>query len=142
MENATKALLIAAAVLVAILIISLGIGIFNMASEQVNNAGDLSEYEIQKFNEKFTKYEGESRSGSDVNALLDTVFNHNNAQEDATTCVEVKYQPKTGSETVKIDDINSISTSPEKVSTGKRYKVTASYSTVTKLITSIKVEEK
>ena len=44
MENATKALMIAAAVIVAILIISLGIGIFNMASEQVDNAGDLSEY--------------------------------------------------------------------------------------------------
>ena len=70
MENATKALLIAAAVLVAILIISLGIGIFNMASEQVYNAGDLSEYQIQQFNEKFTKYEGENKSGSEVNAML------------------------------------------------------------------------
>ena len=135
MENATKALLIAAAVLVAILIISLGIGIFNMASEQVNNAGDLSEYEIQKFNEKFTKYEGESRSGSDVNALLDTVFNHNNAQEDATTCVSV-----TGAATV--DASNTLSTSPTKVSTGKRYSVSATYSTTTKLITSITVTEK
>ena len=56
MENATKALLIAAAVLVAILIISLGIGIFNMSSEQIDNAGDLTEYQVQTFNDKFRKY--------------------------------------------------------------------------------------
>ena len=45
MENATKALLIAAAVLIAILIISLGIVVYNKASEAVTGAGDLSEYE-------------------------------------------------------------------------------------------------
>ena len=54
MENATKALLIAAAVLVAILIISLGLVVYNMASETVDNAGNLDEYQIQQFNEKFT----------------------------------------------------------------------------------------
>ena len=91
MENATKALLIAAAVLVAILIISLGIGIFNMASEQVNNAGDLSEYEIQKFNEKFTQYEGTSVSASDVNALIKTAFNHNLSEEDPSRRVRVGF---------------------------------------------------
>ena len=135
MENATKALLIAAAVLVAILIISLGIGIFNMASEQVNNAGDLSEYEVHKFNEKFRKYEGTTVTGSDVNALLDTVFTHNNAQEDTSTCVEV-----TGDATV--DDSNALSTSPTKVSTGVRYTVKATYNTTTKLIESIEVKKK
>ena len=37
MENATKALLIAAAILVAILIISLGLVVYNMAAETVQN---------------------------------------------------------------------------------------------------------
>ena len=53
MENATKALLIAAAVLVAILVISLGIIIYQRASETVTGAGDLSEYQIQQVNEKY-----------------------------------------------------------------------------------------
>ena len=66
MENATKALMIAAAVIVVLLIIGLGIGVFNMASEQVDNAGDLSEYQIEQFNAKFRKYEGTNVSGSDV----------------------------------------------------------------------------
>ena len=55
MENATKALLIAAAVLVAILIISLGLVVYNMAAETVNNSANLSEYEIQSFNEKLNE---------------------------------------------------------------------------------------
>ena len=90
MENATKALLIAAAVLIAILLISLGVGVFNSASEQMESA-DLSEYQIQQFNDKFKKYENTSVSGSDVNALLDTVFNHNMAQEEAATRVAIEW---------------------------------------------------
>ena len=134
MENATKALLIAAAVLVVILIISLGIGIFNMASEQVDNAGDLSEYQIQQHNDKFRNYEGTSVSGSDVNALLTTVFNHNNAQADTSTCVAV-----TGAATIAAS--NTLSTSPTRVSTGARFSVVAAYNTTTKLINSITITQ-
>ena len=132
MENATKALMIAAAVIVVLLIIGLGIGVFNMASEQVDNAGDLSEYQIEQFNAKFRKYEGTNVSGSDVNALLTTVFNHNNTQPDTSTCVAV-----TGSSTIAAS--NALTTSPTRVSTGSRYSVTLTYSTATKLVTSIAI---
>ena len=73
MENATKALLIAAAVLIAILLISLGVGVFNKASEQMEDA-DLSEYNTQKFNEKFTQYAGANVSGADVNGLIESIL--------------------------------------------------------------------
>ena len=74
MENATKALLIAAAVLVAILIISLGLAVYNKASNATDSA-DLSSTEIQAQNEKFLRYEGTNKRGSEVNALLETVLN-------------------------------------------------------------------
>ena len=77
MENATKALLIAAAVLVAILIISLGLVVYNMAAETVNNSANLSQQEIQTFNEQFTQYQGDNVRGSNVNALLKTALNNN-----------------------------------------------------------------
>lgn len=134
MENATKALLIAAAVLVAILIISLGLVVYNMASETVDNAGNLDEYQIQQFNEKFKKYEGTSVSGSDVNALINTVFNHNLAQEDETTRVSV-----TVDENEVIDANDTPTTSPSKVSTGGRYTVECTYDANTKLITTITI---
>ena len=46
MENATKALLIAAAILIAILIISLGIVVFNVAAETVQGV-NMSDQEME-----------------------------------------------------------------------------------------------
>ena len=132
MENATKALMIAAAVIVVLLVIGLGIGVFNMANEQIDNAGDLNEYQVEQINSKFRKYEGNNVSGSDVNALLTTVFNHNNAQPDTSTCVSVS-----GSSTIAAS--NKLSSSPTRVSTGSRYSVTLTYSTTNKLVTSITI---
>lgn len=113
MENATKALMIAAAVLVAILVISLGIGIFNNASEQANS-GNLDEYEVKAFNDKFLKYAGTDKKGSEVNALITTVFNHNMAQEEDAYKVSIS-----GEVTVGIND----TTAPSKVATGQTYSV-------------------
>lgn len=76
MENATKALLIAAAVLVAILIISFGLVIYNKSTTATDSA-DLTATQIQAQNEKFAKYEGENQRGSVVNALLQTVLTNN-----------------------------------------------------------------
>lgn len=137
MENATKALLIAAAVLVAVLIITLGIVVYTRAAETVEGAGDLSEYQIQQFNEKFRKYEGTSVSGSDVNALLQTVFNHNLKQEDSTTCVKVTYV--VGTENKTLENKNDLTASPATVALGSRYTVKCTYDSKSKLITSINV---
>lgn len=76
MENATKALLIAAAVLIAILIISLGLVVYNNSANTVNQA-NLSSQEIQAQNEKFTRYNGTNKRGSEVNSLLQTALNYN-----------------------------------------------------------------
>jgi len=81
MENATKALLIAAAVLVAILIISLGLVVYNMAEETVKNNSSLSAQEIQAFNDQFTQYAGENVRGTRVNSLLKTALNNNITQQ-------------------------------------------------------------
>lgn len=118
MENATKALLIAAAVIVAILLIALGMGVFTTASEQVEGAGDMTEYQIQQHNGKFDKYLGDSQTGANVNAMLTAVFNHNLSQEQKVTVVNDTKSVLTGTETSPAD----------KVSTGNKYAVTAEYS--------------
>lgn len=133
MENATKALLIAAAVLIAVLIISLGVIVYNKASEAVTGAGDLSEYQTQQFNEKFTKYQSENATGADVNAMLTTVFNHNNSQPGTETCVEVKGA-------AIVAKSNEITSTPTKVSTGARYKIVCNVDPKSKLVSSIEVE--
>ena len=72
MENASKALIIAGAILLAILLISLGIMIFNQAQGTVNNSG-MTQAEITAFNNKFIKYEG-TQKGSVVKSLINEVL--------------------------------------------------------------------
>ena len=90
MENVTKALLIAAATLLAILLISLGIFVYNKAANQTNQV-NLNGLQIQQFNEQFLRYAGENVSGADVNIMLKSVLNHNITQEDDSTTVEVYH---------------------------------------------------
>ena len=79
MENASKALLIAATVLVVILIIAFGMQIMNSSSgttEQVSST--MSSSEAQAFNSQFTGYRG-TQKGSAVRNLLIAVAQSNTA---------------------------------------------------------------
>ena len=69
MENASKALIIAGAILLSILLISLGIMIFNQAQDATKNSG-MSQAQVSTFNNKFSKYEGKKISGSEVRGLI------------------------------------------------------------------------
>jgi len=62
MENASKAIIISGAVLIAILLISLGIALINSTSGVRKTAEDAPEtVAIQTYNQKFEKYIGEQR---------------------------------------------------------------------------------
>ena len=95
MENASKALIIAGAILLAILLISLGIMIFTQAQDTVSGSG-MTEAEVTAFNQKFTKYEGTFK-GSMVKSLIQEV-NANNSN-DANTEKIVKLVSASGSDT-------------------------------------------
>ena len=136
MENATKALLIAAAILVAILIISLGLVVYNMAAETVQGV-TLSDTEIQAHNDKFLRYEGEAQRGSQVNAMLQTVLSSNMNETDEGKKVTV-YN---GSGTASVLLGTSSTTSPNRVDTGKSFHVWVVYDTDSRLITEIHVDE-
>ena len=79
MENASKALIIAGAILLAILLISLGIMIFNQAQSAINGSG-MSDAQLSAFNQKFTKYNGKQK-GSEIRALVQEVMSNNNGDE-------------------------------------------------------------
>ena len=89
MENASKALIIAGAILLSILLISLGIMIFNQAQDTINNSG-MSQAEKTAFNQKFTKYEG-NRKGSEVRSLVQEVIASNSDEnnQDANTGIRM-----------------------------------------------------
>ena len=134
MENATKALLIAAAVLVAILIISLGLVIYNMAAETVQSV-DLSQQEVQAQNEQFVRYLGDSQRGNQVNGLLSQVLTNNVTQTDAGRKVTVYY-----GDTTCVYLASAATSSAKKVDTGKTYTVTDIRDTKTGLITGILIK--
>lgn len=80
MENASKALIIAGAILLSILIIGLGMAIYQQASGAIGNA-NMDPKKIQAYNSEFASYEG-TKSGTQVRALLDIIRSHNLANTD------------------------------------------------------------
>ena len=71
MENASKALIIAGAILISLLIISLGILIYNQATGAAGDDG-MTKAEIATFNNDYIKYEGVQK-GSVVKDLIQKV---------------------------------------------------------------------
>ena len=75
MENASKALIIAGAIILAVLIIILGMYFYNQAAG-VGKSVNMTEYEIQSYNSKFINYEGKV-SGTKARELCDVIKQHN-----------------------------------------------------------------
>lgn len=104
MENASKALIIAGAILLAILLISLGILIFNQAQDTVNNSG-MSQAEITSFNNKFLKYEGNLREGSVAKSLVSEVLTSNSDSNNSNRKITIKLgnTPITSTSSIKVN---------------------------------------
>ena len=74
MENASKALIIAGAILVSILIISIGVVIVNLINPVTDEVGEMgTSTSVQIFNSKFTNFEGEGKKGAEVKSLVSLV---------------------------------------------------------------------
>lgn len=94
MENATKALIIAGAVLISILLISVGIMVFNAANEPIGQAQTSSEQQAaQMFNESFTSYLGTKVSAQQAKGVISAV-QASNAKNDAEHQVELSGKTK------------------------------------------------
>ena len=101
MENASKALIIAGAILLAILLISLGIIVFTQAQDTISSSG-MSQAEVQTFNNQFLKYEG-SQKGTLVKSMVQEVLAVNANGSGFNVTIK-----KGGSDTETITDTASI----------------------------------
>lgn len=78
MENASKALLIAASVLIVILLIAFGMKIFTTSSKPVDNVeGAINSTEIATFNSKFLSYAGTNKTAAQVKSLANVIIASN-----------------------------------------------------------------
>ena len=91
MENASKALIIAGAILLAILIIGLGMFVYQQASGAMDGIGMDSE-KVSAYNSAFLQYEG-TVSGTEAKALYSLIRNHNNSDgvDDVSLQIELTF---------------------------------------------------
>ena len=93
MENASKALIIAGAILISIVIITLGVMIVNNVRNTISENSNLSAQEIASYNAEFEAYEGTYRTCSQVKALVNAVNAHNNVNStDASKVIFLTYK--------------------------------------------------
>jgi len=89
LENASKALIIAGAILLAILIIGLGVYIYRQAAGVIDT-GTMDQLVVSQFNAQFEPYLGNNVSGSNVKQLIKIIKASNRAKEDLTVTFIVK----------------------------------------------------
>ena len=143
MENASKALIIAGAILLSILIIGIGMFIYQQATEAIEGA-NMSSEQIAAYNAEFLNYVG-TQSGTSVRALCDRIRNHNSAnQEDTSRQIGIVYgsngkakEQSSIDEQILSADVNAVK---NEMRSGKRYVVTFTEST-SGLIISATIED-
>lgn len=150
MENASKALLIAGAILICILLIAIGMYIYNSAQGTIQTAaGQMGQQDKEMYNSMIKKYVGNSKKGSDVKQMIEDVISQNsqyvnesgkfisihalNISGFATTTDPLEsvgkaanvYEDKTGDNTqANIDNARTeYRKLKQKISAGRNYKV-------------------
>ena len=94
MENASKALIIAGAILIAILLISVGLVVFNSTKGVTDQAGELGRtMTAEVFNSQFTQYFGDRVRGSTVRELINRINSYNASHTDLNDNINVTYSP-------------------------------------------------
>ena len=143
MENASKALIIAGAILLSILIIGLGMFIYNQAAGVMGDA-NLDPQKIQSYNSPFEQYEG-TKSGTQVRALLDSIRQHNLANTDDPSlnidviegsAADKDTAPEEKIETKKVNDVKA------KIKAGKTYTVDFGYDKNSGFIIAVGIQNK
>ena len=155
MENATKGLMIAGAILIAIVLIGIGVFLVSQAQNWITRGGDqFSQMEKDAFNSTFVQYEGR-RMGSEVKNLLTSVNSNNMTAETDGLLTEkgITVRFASGLKTVgnvSLSDIivedgteEYVSTNATKarsaINTGSTYFVAMDYDNATGLIDEIAI---
>ena len=86
MENASKALIIAGAILISILLISVGIIVMNSMNKPIDQAaGTADSQAVEMFNARFTSYAGAGQKAQSIKSLCTAVVSSNGADSHKIT---------------------------------------------------------
>ena len=145
MENASKALIIAGAILLAIAIIGIGMYVYQNAADAMSGT-DMTQQQVDTYNQTFLNYEGTQR-GSVVKTMCNTIASHNRTAADLSERVAVIYGGTTAD--IKASALTEDNTSPTSITTirdssvksGVSYKITFGYDDATGKITAVYINE-
>lgn len=135
MENASKALIIAGAILISILIIAIGMYIYTSSTGSITDAmSSMDTQAIEAFNANWTNYEG-TLTGSQVKAMINKLIgNAQSYQEEQEKVVGLVCEATSGNTTtVTYDGSNASAFITElngvynDVQARHRYRVTLDY---------------
>lgn len=119
MENASKALLIAGAILICIVLISVGMLVLNSTTDVTDQVGDITTSQAaQSFNSNFTGYAGQQK-GSSVRQLLGAIAT-NNQTNNAGHTITVNF---TAANVSNSNDSSTITAAMSDVVNSKTYTV-------------------
>ena len=117
MENASKALIIAGA-------ISVGIIVMNSINKPIDQATSSADSQaVEMFNSKFTGYAGTHKAAAAVQSLLTAIASSQTDVHGQTLYSKVKMTAKTPTSKT----VNSVAQAQGLVQTGKYYTVTFTY---------------
>ena len=148
MENASKALIIAGAILLSIAIIGVGMFVFNSVSDTITDSSDLTGEQADAYNQEFINYTGRQR-GTQVKQLCDRVSSHNRNAIDASQLIAITNEDLTentdfpaptaeGAEGTSTAEINQFKAG---ILSGRTYNVTFAYDPDSGLVTKIGIAE-
>lgn len=122
MENASKALIIAGAILLSILIIAIGMYVYSSAQSTINSSlTQMSSSEKGAFNSTFTGYQG-NQTGSQVKALIgDLLTNASTYAEEPAKIVQFTIDKGKISSKATTTSADGIIKRPEKENTTEDY---------------------
>lgn len=148
MENASKALIIAGAILISILLIGVGVMVMNGAQGGIDEAiASMSAQEKDMFNTKFTQYGGTIVKGTNVRALIRNIISSNSTNQDIEGKLVELDVSKAGINTKPkaptTDDLqsNEMSEASSQINTGATYTVKIEYGKDTGLVKKVIVEK-
>lgn len=90
MENASKALIIAGAILISIVLVSVGVIVVNTLNPN-DAVKSMDAQAVQAFNARFESYTGNRKVGSTVKQLITTIMSNNANADDDSTKIKVTF---------------------------------------------------
>lgn len=140
MENASKALLIAGAILICILLIGVGMLVYNGALNGI--LGGMSSMDAnakEQFNSAFTQYEGK-KSGANARAVIGNIITSNSTnQEEEGKLVSLVVETTPYTATPNDLKMNEMSKAKSNINTGAYYNIELEYNTSTGLVNKVKI---